>query len=220
MRVFRTYACFELHHINPAKKSPDYDNLIRRKLSDEQLDELDKCALLCGNCHDTLHGQNITVPVEISLNVEGVEPVLHVITCSIIYDYEKNEATLFSDEFKLLDVYKVQIGTGVVVMSGLQLEPVLNEFIERTKTDGSLVVSTLNGQILCRADRVNDHDVRVKYNLDFPLITAKLDFASAGGDMMELFLRPGNIVVDTGVQYVGRTYGRVTMEVVSHYNAT
>ncbi|MEX2174200.1 MAG: hypothetical protein WD872_07550, partial [Pirellulaceae bacterium] len=42
---------FEFNHIEPAKKHPDYDNLIRRTISTEQLDEIDKCVLLCRVCH-------------------------------------------------------------------------------------------------------------------------------------------------------------------------
>jgi hypothetical protein len=33
---------FQFNHIDPAKKHPDYDNVIQRVLSFEQLDEIDK----------------------------------------------------------------------------------------------------------------------------------------------------------------------------------
>ena len=49
---FRRY--FQNHHVDPAKKDPNYNNLIRRHISTEQLDELDKCVLLCSNCHDSV----------------------------------------------------------------------------------------------------------------------------------------------------------------------
>ena len=48
---FTSKGAFQFNHIDPARKAPHYDNLIRRKLSTTQLDELDKCNLLCASCH-------------------------------------------------------------------------------------------------------------------------------------------------------------------------
>jgi hypothetical protein len=207
-----------LHHIDPAKKSPEYDNLIRRKLSAEQLDEVDKCALLCGNCHDILHSQNITIDVEVTLNAEGIEPIRHVLPCSIIYDYAKNEGTLFSDDLKFLDLYRVRIGSEPpTIMSGLQLRAILNQLLDRTRTDGELLITTLNGATAHRATRLSDTDVECEWNLDFPFITSQLSFKSATGDIMNMFLRPGNIITETGNTFIGKTYGRATMKVVTKY---
>ena len=47
----------QFHHIDPKTKSKNYSNLIRRKISSEQLDELDKCVLLCDRCHNVIHAQ-------------------------------------------------------------------------------------------------------------------------------------------------------------------
>src|SRR4051794_2987882 len=60
---------FELNHIDPRKKHPDYDNLIRRVFTAEQLDEVDKCVLLCVECHKALHAQNITASLEVTLKL-------------------------------------------------------------------------------------------------------------------------------------------------------
>ena len=59
----------QFHHIDPKTKAKDYSNLIRRKISSEQLDELDKCVLLCDRCHNVIHAQdargNLTITVEL-----------------------------------------------------------------------------------------------------------------------------------------------------------
>jgi len=48
---------FEFHHVDPSDKHPHYRNLIRRSISTEKLDELDKCILLCRQCHGLVHSQ-------------------------------------------------------------------------------------------------------------------------------------------------------------------
>src|ERR1700732_1123959 len=65
------YRMYEVNHVDPDKKDPDYDNLIRRNGSVEQLDELDKCVLLCKLCHGILHAQNIVTTMTIRVEVLG-----------------------------------------------------------------------------------------------------------------------------------------------------
>ena len=50
---------FQFNHIDPAQKALDYENVIRRTLSTPQLDELDKCDLLCGSGHPTWTNQKL-----------------------------------------------------------------------------------------------------------------------------------------------------------------
>ena len=48
------YGALEFHHINPDEK--DYDwNKLRLKSWDKIINELDKCVLLCSNCHKETH---------------------------------------------------------------------------------------------------------------------------------------------------------------------
>ena len=53
----------EPHHINPAEKEINISIIVarvaaRNKISDQRvIDELDKCALLCRNCHQAYHVQ-------------------------------------------------------------------------------------------------------------------------------------------------------------------
>ena len=44
----------EFHHINPNEKDKDYFNM-RGGLSPNLKTELDKCVLLCANCHREIH---------------------------------------------------------------------------------------------------------------------------------------------------------------------
>jgi len=50
-------AALEFHHINPNTKDKDYFNL-RRGLTNDLKSELDKCVLLCANCHREHHSSD------------------------------------------------------------------------------------------------------------------------------------------------------------------
>lgn len=223
LRVFRTIAGFNFHHLDPIKKSPEYDNLIRRKLSSEHFDEVDKCALLCRNCHDTLHGQDITVPVDVTLKAEGIEPIQHVLTCQVICDYEKQECKLFSDEFRLLQLYRVRSGSnGEKVLSGIQLQARLKGAIYGTKDAGLLIVCDfVSDEEFFRAEPIDEKQVRVRYNLDFPLASASIKLGTEKKkDHTNLFLRPGQFIASIGDKnpFLAKALGRMTMDGILDYD--
>jgi 5-methylcytosine-specific restriction endonuclease McrA len=56
----RCNSALELHHKDPNEKDPDYLKL--RNRSFEKIEkELDKCALLCSNCHREVHAGLATI---------------------------------------------------------------------------------------------------------------------------------------------------------------
>jgi hypothetical protein len=50
-------AAFEFHHLNPSTKEKDPTHLLRdsNEMSNSAKQELDKCVLLCANCHRIRH---------------------------------------------------------------------------------------------------------------------------------------------------------------------
>lgn len=69
----KNYAALQFHHRNPENK---VFNLDARKLSNTNWDsitkELEKCELLCANCHAEIHSPDL----EIRLGTAGIEPAL------------------------------------------------------------------------------------------------------------------------------------------------
>lgn len=47
-------AAFEFHHLNPSKKEYQWDKM-RLISKDKMYTELDKCVMLCANCHRIRH---------------------------------------------------------------------------------------------------------------------------------------------------------------------
>lgn len=217
LRRFHTHAGFDLHHIDPAKKSPEYENMIRRKLSTEQFDEADKCALLCKVCHARIHGQNQTINVTFTLNHPDVPPIVHTLTCQLLEDYEKQEVVLFSDQFQYLDLYRIrQTGKQPTVLSGIQLEPLLDGMFEETQNDVQLKIETMSGDVVCTAEKNSEQQLEVAMNVDFPLLKVQLSFAS-GTQQMNWHLRSGRIVITGPSDYFMRSYGRAWIKMFSKY---
>jgi len=52
---YKCSAALEFHHPNPADKTDNINKLIRKKLSTAAKCELDKCIILCANCHREAH---------------------------------------------------------------------------------------------------------------------------------------------------------------------
>lgn len=61
----------EFHHLDPNEKDFSISNLKKYKFSKIVISELDKCILLCSNCHRELHSGLVVVPL-------GIEPRITV----------------------------------------------------------------------------------------------------------------------------------------------
>jgi len=59
----RYLGALEFHHVDPTQKDFELSNIKCYVLETIQ-QELDKCILLCSNCHREVHGGNILVIVE------------------------------------------------------------------------------------------------------------------------------------------------------------
>lgn len=97
---------FEFHHVNPKLKDPNYKNIINQKLSTKQLKELDKCVLLCAECHKILHSQDDIVELEFNMQIEN-RTVNKRIFGWIITDYKYNTKKFITDQADLLHPYIV-----------------------------------------------------------------------------------------------------------------
>ena len=86
----------QFNHVDPDKKHNDYDNLIRRNISADQLDELDKCVLMCNQCHGILHGQNITSSMTLTVTM-GDRTVSQTFKGQAIFDKIERKLAFFCD---------------------------------------------------------------------------------------------------------------------------
>lgn len=113
---------FELHHIDPGKKAKNYNSLIRKRISKEQLDEVDKCVLLCRVCHGLIHAQNNRVTVKLEIDYTG-RTITRDFSGWLNIDRKDNIMSFFSEEHILLEQYVEILPSGDErIIFGVDLE--------------------------------------------------------------------------------------------------
>ena len=188
---------FELHHIDPGKKANNYNNLIKQKLSAKQLDELDKCILLCRNCHGLVHAQNIDINGEISINYNGHE-VSQKITGWLVVDQINNKLQILCEEQLLIEPFTEQISEqskklvfGVQLQDGSHLK---NQLKSLKLNQSYKVWKAETNELMLRVTR-HDETFEIETNIKFPFI--EMDGGQqAKGD--KFWYRKGIVLYDTG----------------------
>jgi hypothetical protein len=188
---------FQFHHIDPAKKHPAYDKMIQRKLSAEQLDEVDKCLLLCGECHTILHGQNGEATITITRELSDGVVVEQQLQGNIIVDMQDMKIHFFSEDEILLDLYDVRRGKAPMEsLTGLQLyEDMLLPWmlLETLQTESLMILRHDDQRPMLQATRLNRRACRVHPSVEFPL----LKFNGLHDDgTLHLSIRKGRIIIN------------------------
>ena len=182
----------EFNHINPDDKDPEYKNIIRRVLSTKQLDEVDKCVLLCRKCHGILHAQNINAEWEVTANVDGQKATQRFKGQAIV-DLKENHFTFLTNERMMLNPYHVKIGTSKPrTLFGIQLERenFLISFlknIDKSKTIKIFFWGTHN--IAMEAEHICGRNIILKHDISFPAFRAEL--MGNKGDSPAIWIRNG-----------------------------
>jgi hypothetical protein len=198
MDRFGTFSrMFELHHIAPDKKASNYNNLIKQNLSAKQLDEIDKCILLCRNCHGLVHAQNIKINGEINLSYSGRE-VSQIISGWLVIDQEKRSLQFLCEEKLLIEPYVEQVAKqskriifGVDLSDGIHLVSQL----KLLKNNESYKVWKAETNELMLTVIRSDQTLKVKNNVAFT-------FSEMDGSKLpkgeRFWCRNGIILYDTG----------------------
>ncbi len=57
--------CLDWHHIDPSTKTAQISYMVRAHRSKTKiLEEMDKCVLVCSNCHRKIHANTLVIPAE------------------------------------------------------------------------------------------------------------------------------------------------------------
>ena len=163
---------FKFHHVDPATKHDDYDKLIQRKLSTEQLDEVDKCVLLCGNCHDILHTQDNDGHVTFTVTI-GDKTAEQTIFGNIIEDLETKTAKFISNERLYTIPYWLFIGRdaepelvfGTELLAG-RLEDLLEDLANHQIVS---LQSYREEEYVFQVEYIDDDLVYLRYDIGFEL---------------------------------------------------
>ncbi len=168
---------FEFNHVDPAEKHSDYTNLIRRVLSSEQLDEVDKCVLLCRQCHGVLHAQGFTGHVEFTVNVAG-QTATQTLNGQLILDIMERRAKFLTNERVLVIPYRLQIGDLEPELHfGTALEKeglLLTHFRDLPQIKRLRVMAYRDDRVLMDVEHMGGNKMKMKLAVGFPVLTSEL----------------------------------------------
>jgi hypothetical protein len=186
---------FELNHVDPSKKDKDYENLIRRELSSAQLDEVDKCVLLCSFCHDTIHAQGITATVKIGVKVRN-RRCEQIVKGQLILDQLDKTATMFTDDPILVWPYWVSIGNRRAKMHfGKELDSVVGNELRRLHESKRVEVRGWNKKLLMQATWTEKDGFTVHHAIHYPFIKGELVGENGG---IKFWVRNGSMLSKDG----------------------
>ena len=184
--------CFEFNHLDPSRKDPNYQNLIRRTLSSEQLDELDKCVLLCCECHAIFHAQRLHGNMTITTTLADGSVKKEDVNFKGIFDFALPKIHLFTDDQSVIGLYHYQIGNDEIeTRLARELEESLLDLTLTTRSGKILRVWDSEGLVYTAA-REDANDCKVLFNVRFPLV--KCEFHSDQPEHTVLWVRNGSIV--------------------------
>jgi hypothetical protein len=201
---------FEFNHVDPTKKHPHYDSLIRRELSSEQLDEVDKCVLLCRECHGVVHAQNITGEIVIEVRTAGISAE-QKIKGQAIHDRLARTITFLTCDKLLIYPYRVQLGgTRPRIHFGTEFEPHgLVEYMKSVVKHNTMVIRDWKGVTMLRVEKSENAKMKIVHNIRFPFFTSELN--ADDGNILWIrngigLTRDGQIMDKGNITYYGAVF--------------
>jgi len=190
---------FELHHIVPETKDSNYKNLIERNISVEQIAEVDKCVLLCRNCHGIIHAQNIKGKVKVILTFDDKE-VFQYLNGWFVKDSLDKTITFVTNDRILLEPCWVKVGCEkekIFCMLELHQENRLFNWINNISVHKKIEVRSRNKEklLLC-IEHIKENRVQVRQSLEYTELS--MDFDVSEGDSSYLWIRNGMVLTKEG----------------------
>jgi hypothetical protein len=171
---------FELHHVDPTQKHPNYDNLIRRVISTEQIDEVDKCILLCRVCHGRAEAVGVQAEIELTVRVHfdkrDYEVSERLKGLVIIKHGISPRWSFMSNETPKARPYTIQYGSKKPrFIWGTEVEGTLGrDVFPNIRRHREVTIRTLNGDLMMRLTYNGDAEATLERDICFPFLESVL----------------------------------------------
>jgi hypothetical protein len=204
-RRYLTSKCaFEFNHIDPAQKSAIYEKLIRRVVSTEQFDELDKCNLICRMCHAVWTNQRFRGKLRITLTFLNGRTITKRFNHHGLVEIKNGKPHLhvFADNPCHLTPYAYSLGTGrQFFRAGFELEKQLCRLLLATRRRRFLRIWDHEGLVF-EAERIDAAMMRYHFVVRFPLL--KFEGMADEGKKPHFWARSGKMIIKgQGVKKTG-----------------
>jgi hypothetical protein len=200
--IVARYGTFErltqFHHIDPENKASNYKNLIRQRISTEQLEELDKCALLCSGCHDIIHAQSIRGKLALTVQIDGRD-VTQTFDGWYKLDNLDKKMVFISNEPLLLNSYRVLVGSELEkILCGIELhqEDVLANWLVDLDEHKTIEISSMDGRKMFCAEHLEGRHAKLSQDIGFPV--TMIDLSAEERDPPYLWVRNGMMLNEDG----------------------
>jgi hypothetical protein len=204
-RYLTSKGAFEFNHIDPSRKSPIYVKLIRRMISAAQLDELDKCNLLCRICHGIWTNQRLKGKSQVTIALPDGRVVKKRLRHHGLIEFQngKPKIYLFADEPCYLEIYGYRLGSGKAVYRvGFELEKTLLKLLLATRRRRNLRIWDRKG-LAFEAERLDASRMRFQYVVRFSIL--KFEGKPDDQESPHVWTRNGKMVVKGhGVRKTGQ----------------
>lgn len=190
---------FEFHHVNKDTKDKHYKRLMAQRLSTRQIAEVDKCVLLCRQCHGIMHAQEITCTMELSVQLNQ-RTVKQEVKGRARFDKFAKQFTVVTNQSYLLELCEIRVGNeDPVLMFLIEVEKEMN--LQRWLFDIARyrkveIISRSGRHRFMRIEYVGENKVAVTQSLGLP-ITA-IEFHPANMHDEIILLKNGVVLTASG----------------------
>lgn len=197
---------FELHHVDPSTKHSSYTNLMKKILSREQIDEVDKCTLLCKDCHGIIHAQKITARIELSVKVGGRE-VSQCLDGWVKADALDKTLTFITNQTFLLQTCEVRVGTkNPVELCVIEIEKD-GHFLDWQQNISQYkfveVLARSSREVLMQIELAGERRAKVTQALGFPITAINMSTQEVGAD--DIWMSNGMALTKAGELHTSGT---------------
>lgn len=190
---------FELHHVDPGTKHPSYTNLMKQVLSPEQIEEVDKCTLLCTQCHKLIHAQEITAKLELSVEI-GQRKVTQCFDGWIKADFLDETFTFVTNQRFLLKPCEVRFGTkNPIELCVIEIEKdgnLLDWLQNISQYKFVEILARSNREVLMQIEYAGERKAKITQAIGFPVTEINLSTRESGAN--DIWMRNGVVLTKAG----------------------
>ena len=200
MERYQTFnRMFQFHHIDPSTKDQHYKRLMAQRLSRRQLDEIDKCVLLCTECHCILHAQEIKATLELSVELDK-RKVSQLCEGWIRADLVDRKLSFVTNQPYLLRLCEVVVGKQAprhLFLTEIEREDNLFNWLGQIEQHKRIEISAVrNRHLFMHIDHVQGRQISVTQSIGFPLM--HLEFFPFGEKKEAIYFRNGLVLTASG----------------------
>lgn len=195
---------FEFHHVDPTSKDQHYKRLMAQRLSRRQIDEMDKCVLLCRHCHGVVHAQNIRAQLTLSIDFRN-RIVSQSVSGWAKFDRVSKTVGFITNERYILHPCRVEMsdGTELFLTVGEVGSKVLEWMGQMESIQDLRVYRLQDDRLVYSMSHAGHRSIAIQHLIQFPVVD--IEYQEQDHPKEVVFLRNGFALMKSGDVLSGGT---------------